>query len=244
MLLRADNITKRFGGVQALDHVSFEIAEGETVGLIGPNGAGKTTLFNCINGTLPIDSGRLYFCGNDVTGRKSYQMTALGICRSYQVVKPFRRMTVLQNATVGAFCREKSRKAAENTALEALRTVGLYEKRDEQGAVLNLGESKRLEIAKALSTRPKLLLLDEVMAGLLPAEVKAMSAIIKGINRAGVTVILIEHNMEAVMTLSDRIIVLNFGKKLAEGTAADIAADKAVIDAYLGTEEEENHAYN
>lgn len=244
MILKIESISKRFGGVQALDRVSFEAEEGDIVGLIGPNGAGKTTLFSCINGTLPIDAGRLYFRGNEVTGKKAYELAALGICRSYQVVKPFRHMTVLQNAMVGAFCKEKLRRAAEGIALEALRMTDLYEKRDAQASVLNLGESKRLEIAKALSTRPKLLLLDEVMAGLLPAEVQAMSAIIKSINEAGVTILLIEHIMEAVMALSNKIVVLNFGKKLAEGTAAEIVKNKAVIDAYFGTEEEEIHAYH
>ncbi|MDD2217989.1 MAG: ABC transporter ATP-binding protein [Eubacteriales bacterium] len=238
MILRADAITKRFGGICALDKVSFEIEEGSIVGLIGPNGAGKTTLFNCINGTLPIDDGRIYFCGEEITNKRSYELARLGMCRSYQIVKPFRSMTVLQNAMVGAFCRVKSRKSAQEIATEALETVGLYEKRDEKASNLNIGESKKLEIAKAFSTKPKLLLLDEVMAGILPSEVKVMSKIVRDINESGVTIILIEHIMEAIMSLSERIIVLNFGEKIAEGAASEVVRNSEVIKAYLGVEEE------
>lgn len=234
MILRAEGITKRFGGLCALDQVSFAVKEGAILGLIGPNGAGKTTLFNCINGTLPVNEGQLYFRQKKITGIKAYEAARLGICRSYQVVKPFRNMTVLENAMVGAFCKTKSRKEAERIAAESLETTGLGGKMDAPASTLNLGQSKKLEVAKSLATKPELLLLDEVMAGLLPAEVQEMSRIIKDINKSGVTIILIEHIMEAVMALSDQIIVLDFGKKIAEGTAQEIIENPAVIEAYLG----------
>lgn len=238
MILRAESISKNFGGIRALDQVSFEVAEGSIVGLIGPNGAGKTTLFNCMNGTLPVDGGRLYFRGREITGKKAHELAKMGMSRSYQVVRPFRNMTVLQNAMVGAFCQVKSRKEAESIAGASLAAVGLYEKKNAKASSLNLGESKKLEIAKAFSTGPKLLLLDEVMAGILPSEVKGMSKIVRDINESGVTIILIEHIMDAVMSLSEKIIVLNFGQKLAEGSAGEIVQNDEVIKAYLGAEEE------
>ena len=238
MLLKLDGVTKKFGGLSAVSGVSFEVEEGAVLGLIGPNGAGKTTLFNCINGTLPITSGAVYFDGEDISKLKSHMISKRGIARSYQIVQPFGNMTTLQNAMVGGFCKNKAYESAENIAMESLKLVNLDKKKDVVAKHLNLGERKKLEIAKALSTQPKLLLLDEVMAGLTPAEVQEMVRIIKSINGSGVTLIIIEHIMEAIMSLSKRIIVLNFGKKIMEGSPLLVSRSEEVIEAYFGMEEE------
>ena len=242
MLLKLDNVTKKFGGLAAVSEVSFEIEEGTVLGLIGPNGAGKTTLFNCINGTLPITSGSIYFNGKDISKLKSHMISKLGIARSYQIVQPFGSMTALQNAMVGGFCKNRAYDRAEEIAVESLRLVNLENKKDVVAKHLNLGERKKLEIAKALSTQPQLLLLDEVMAGLTPAEVQEMVKIIQSINETGVTLIIIEHIMEAIMSLSRHIIVLNFGKKITEGSPAEVSANEEVIEAYFGVEEEQKDA--
>jgi branched-chain amino acid transport system ATP-binding protein len=197
--------------------VSLEVEQGTILGLIGPNGAGKTTLFNCINGTLPVTEGKVFFDGMDITRKKSYEIAKLGIARSYQIVQPFGNMTTLQNSMVGSFCKTKVYKEAEEIALNSLELVHLSQKKDVVAKHLNLGERKKLEIAKALSTRPKLLLLDEVMAGLTPTEVQEMVRIIHTINASGITLIIIEHIMEAIMSLSKRIVVLNFGRRSQKG---------------------------
>ncbi|NLT48480.1 MAG: ABC transporter ATP-binding protein [Clostridiales bacterium] len=237
MLLKIDSVTKKFGGLSAVSDVSFELEEGKILGLIGPNGAGKTTLFNCINGTLPITEGTITFNGEQISGKKSYQIARLGIARSYQVTQPFGNMTTLQNAMVGAFCKTKSYNEAESIGLNALKTVQLDHKAEIVAKHLNLGERKKLEIAKALSTQPKMLLLDEVMAGLTSTEVQDMVKIIREINATGITIIIIEHIMEAIMSLSERIIVLNFGKKIMEGTPDEVSNDQRVIEAYFGVDE-------
>lgn len=239
MLLQIKDVTKKFGGLSAVSEVSFELEEGIILGLIGPNGAGKTTLFGCINGTLPITEGKIFFNGKEISGNKSYQNAKMGIARSYQVVQPFGNMTTLQNAMVGAFCNTNSYKEAESIALKSLETVKLIKKKDVVAKHLNLAERKKLEIAKALSTQPKLLLLDEVMAGLNTTEVYEMLEIIKSLNKSGITLIIIEHIMEAIMNISDRIVVLSFGKKIAEGSPEEISNNPQVIEAYFGVEEEE-----
>ncbi|GHU62757.1 ABC transporter ATP-binding protein [Clostridia bacterium] len=199
-------------------------------------------MFNCINGTLPVSEGTLIFNGTDITKKKSHQIAKMGIARSYQVVQPFGIMTTLENAMVGAFCNTNNYAEAEEIAMRSLTLVMLEEKKDTVARFLNLGERKKLEIAKALSTQPKLLLLDEVMAGLTTTEVKEMVKIIQYINDSGITIILIEHIMEAVMSLSKRVMVLNFGKKIMEGTPEEVSRSPKVIEAYFGVEEEEQDA--
>lgn len=239
MLLKIESVTKKFGGLSAVSEVSLEVEQGTILGLIGPNGAGKTTLFNCINGTLPITEGKILFDGADISHKKSYEIAKSGIARSYQIVQPFGNMTTLQNAMVGGFCKTKIYKEAEEIALRSLELVHLDHKKDVIAKHLNLGERKKLEIAKALSTQPKLLLLDEVMAGLTPIEVQEMVRIIHSINASGVTLIIIEHIMEAIMSLSKRIIVLNFGKKIMEGSPQEVSSNQQVIEAYFGVEDGE-----
>lgn len=242
MLLKIDSVTKKFGGLAALSEVSFEIEEGTILGLIGPNGAGKTTLFSCITGVHPITSGNVFFKGEKISGKKSYEIAKIGIARSYQIVQPFGNMTTIQNAMVGAFCKTSDYNKAEQIALKALETVRLDHKRDNIAKTLNLGERKKLEIAKALSTQPELLLLDEVMAGLTTQEVKEMVKIIEAINASGITIMVIEHIMEAIMSLSKRIVVISFGKKIAEGTPEEITNNQQVIEAYFGIEGGEQDA--
>lgn len=242
MLLNIESVTKKFGGLSAVSDVSFEVEQGTILGLIGPNGAGKTTLFNCINGTLPITEGKITFNGQDITGKKSFEIAKLGIARSYQIVQPFGNMTTLQNAMVGAFCKTNVYKEAEEIAQKSLELVLLNNKKDVVAKYLNLGQRKKLEIAKALSTKPKLLLLDEVMAGLTPTEVQEMVKIIHSINASGITIIIIEHIMEAIMSLSNRIVVLNFGKKITEGTPEEVSNNQQVIEAYFGVEDGEQDA--
>ena len=242
MILQVESVTKKFGGLSAVSEVSLEVEQGDMIGLIGPNGAGKTTLFNCINGTLPITEGKIIFDGVDITRKKSHEIAKLGIARSYQIVQPFGNMTTLQNAMVGGFCKTKVYKEAEAIALRSLELVRLDHKKNLVAKHLNLGERKKLEIAKALSTQPKLLLLDEVMAGLTPTEVQEMVKIIHSINASGITLIIIEHIMEAIMSLSKRVVVLNFGKKIIEGTPEEVSSNPQVIEAYFGVEDGEEDA--
>lgn len=236
MLLEVNNVSKHFGGVKAVNNSSFTVGKNEIVGIIGPNGAGKTTLFNLISGNFPVTNGNINFKGENITNQKPYILCKKGIGRTYQVVKPFGNITVLENVIVGAFNKINSKDEAREYSLEILKKVGLYEQRNQIGKSLTLANKKRLEVAKALATQPELLLLDEVMAGLNPTEIKDVLPMIQSLNDDGITIILIEHIMEVVMTICDRIIVINHGEKIAEGTAEEIANNDKVIEAYLGGE--------
>ncbi len=235
-LLDVRGIGKRFGGLQAVADVSFTLNEGEILGLIGPNGAGKTTLFNLVNGVFKTDTGSITFSGKDITGRSPDQVVHLGLARTHQIVRPLGGMSVLANVTVGAcFGREyQSMRAARVTALEVLELVGLASRANSPARSLTLAGKKRLEVARALAARPKLLLLDEVLAGLNPTEIALMIDLIRKIRESGISVFMIEHVMQAIMNLSDRIVVLNLGRKIAEASPTEVVKNSDVVEAYLG----------
>ncbi|MFV0436080.1 MAG: ABC transporter ATP-binding protein [Desulfopila sp.] len=233
-MLRVEKMTKEFGGLRAVDSLDLTIEKGQIFGLIGPNGAGKSTAFNCIAGVYAPTRGTILFNGERINGCKPWNLCKKGLARTFQIVKPFASKSVLYNVTVGAFANTNSRRNAEDKALQVLESLDFADKKEVLAGNLTIADRKRLEIAKALATTPKLLLLDEVMAGLRPAEVDEMVAILKGLRNEGVTIFVIEHIMRAIMALSDRIVVIQFGKKIAEGTPAEIANDTNVIKAYLG----------
>jgi len=235
-ILQVQGVSKRFGGLQALCNVAFDLPEGQILGLIGPNGAGKTTLFNCINGVYPPTEGRVIFQGQDITGWRPYNVARLGLARTHQIVQPLNELTVLQNVMAGAcFGHERrSLSQAQDIADEVLAFVGLAERRGGLAASLNVAQKKRLELARALAARPYLLLLDEVLAGLNPAEIAEMVEVVLKIRDRGVTIFIIEHVMHALMNVSDRVIVIDHGEQIAEGTPEEVANNPRVIEAYLG----------
>ena len=235
-ILELTKVRKSFGGIKAVEDFSLSVEEGEILGLIGPNGAGKSTLFNCIAGVFPPTSGEIVFRGEKINNQRPWDLCCKGLARTFQIVKPFATRSVLYNVMVGAFATTDKRAEAERRALEVLRHLHMEDRKDMRAGTLTIADRKRLEIAKALATRPKLLLLDEVMAGLRPTEVDEMVAIIKRLREGGMTIFVIEHIMRAIMALSDRIAVLHFGTKIAEGPPHEMAHDERVVKAYLGEE--------
>ncbi|HEV8659729.1 MAG TPA: ABC transporter ATP-binding protein [Thermoanaerobaculia bacterium] len=236
-ILEIRHVSKFFGGLAANSDVSFDVPEGTVVGLIGPNGAGKTTLFNCITGYYPPSKGEIVFNGRRMNGLKPDKVCKLGMVRTWQKVRPLTNLSVLDNVMVGALCRTNSVNEARGIALGQLRIVRLQNKTNLLAGTLPIGERKRLEVARVLATKPKLLLLDEVMGGLNPAESEEIIQLILDTRREGITQMVIEHDMKAIMRLSDRIVVLNSGEKLAEGSPKEIIENSAVIEAYLGAEQ-------
>ncbi|MBN2284283.1 MAG: ABC transporter ATP-binding protein [Deltaproteobacteria bacterium] len=233
-MLEVKNVSKHFGGLKAVDQVSLSINEGEIFGLIGPNGAGKSTLFNCVAGYYPPTFGEILFRGESITGLRPWDICKKRIARTFQLVKPFKMKSVLYNTMVGAYVRSTNPAEVRDMALEILEELQLADKKDVLAKNLTIADRKRLELARAMATDPEMLLLDECMAGLRPNEVDETLDIIRGIRDRGVTIFVIEHIMRAIMSLSDRITVIQFGAKIMEGTPAEVAADERVIKAYLG----------
>ena len=235
-LLTLDRVTKRFGGLTAVREVSLQVRQGDLLGIIGPNGAGKTTLFNVISGYYRPEEGRVVFDGADLTGQPAHAISRRGLTRTFQIVKPFGNLSVLDNVMIGALTREASTRAARAEAGRVIDICGLGPHAAARARTLPLALRKRLEVARALATRPRLLLLDEVMAGLNPTELAAMIDLIRRLHAEGLTLIVIEHIMAAMMRLAQRIVMLHHGEKIAEGTPREITSDRRVIDAYLGEE--------
>jgi branched-chain amino acid transport system ATP-binding protein len=233
-MLEVRNLTKYFGGLGAVKNLSFEVEKGKIFGLIGPNGSGKTTVFNLINGFYSPTSGGILFKGESITGFKPNVICRKGIARTFQVVKPLSRMTVLENVMASAFCRVNSLNEARKEAIKGLEFCGLIHRKDYLAKSLTIGDRKRLEISRALATRPELILLDETAAGLNPTELDQAIALIKKIRDQGITILIVEHIMKVIMSISDRIHAINYGQTITEGTPQEVANNQAVIEAYLG----------
>jgi branched-chain amino acid transport system ATP-binding protein len=236
VMLSLEHVTKRFGGLTAVRDVTLEVRRGDLLGVIGPNGAGKTTLFNLIGGYYRVDEGRIAFEGRDVTGQPAHAIAMLGLTRTFQIVKPFGSLSVLDNVMIGALTRRASTRQARTDAERVIDLCGLGPHAAARARALPLALRKRLEVARALATQPKLLLLDEVMAGLNATELAGMVDLVRRLHAEGLTLIVIEHIMAAMMRLAQRIVMLHHGEKIAEGTPREIASDRRVIDAYLGEE--------
>ncbi len=237
-LLELNKLTINFGGLIAVNNLDMEVNSGEAVGLIGPNGAGKTSAFNLISGVYKPSHGQVFFNGEDITGLPPYEISRKGIGRTFQVVKPFGSMTVLENVMVGGFISTANRAKSQEIAREVIEKINLKAKTHVLAKNLTLAERKRLEVAKALATEPQLLLLDEVLAGLNPTEIEEAVKMIKKINESGITILMIEHVLQATMAVCSRIVVLDYGKKIAEGTPQEVTSNPEVIKAYLGDDYE------
>jgi len=235
-LLELVGVTKKFGGLIANKDISLDISRGQIVGLIGPNGAGKTTLFNVITGFHKADDGRVLFNGHEITNFRPHAVCKKGVARTFQIVKVFGEMTVLENVSVGAFNRYNSGEAAKKKALEVLELIQLGADPETRASALTFADQRKLELARALATDPELLLLDEMMAGLNLTEIKEVTNLLRRIRDKGMTLFVVEHVMEAIMPLADKVIVLDFGEKLADGKPSEVARNRAVIEAYLGEE--------
>ena len=235
-LLEARGLSRSFGGLQAVAGLDLTVGRGEMLGLIGPNGAGKTTVFNLLSGFLVPDAGEILLDGRSIVGLAPHAICRLGLARTFQIVRPFPRMTVLENVRVGALARHPRASEALARARDVVAKVGLGPRERVLAGALTLADRKRLELARALATDPALLLLDEVMAGLNPTEIETIIGLVRSIHESGVSILLIEHNMRAVMALSQRIVVLSFGERIAEGAPVDIANHPKVVEAYLGEE--------
>ncbi|MCU0590203.1 MAG: ABC transporter ATP-binding protein [Desulfobacterales bacterium] len=233
-ILSLRNVSKAFGGLKAVNQVSFEVSAGEIVGLIGPNGAGKTTVFNLISGYDPPTEGNISFNGREIGGRKPFELAAMGIGRTFQIVKPFAGLSVLDNVTVASYLRYPAQRDARRKAREVLEFIGMGDRADMPAAGLTLAGRKRLEIGKALALEPKLILLDEVVAGLNPTEADQTVQLILSIRDSGVTTLIVEHIMRVIMGISHRVVVLNYGSLITQGAPEEVARDPQVIEAYLG----------
>ena len=233
-LLTVKNLTMRFGNLTAVDEVGLSVGQGEIIGLIGPNGAGKTTFFNCLTGYLTPRHGSIRFNGQEITGLRPNKICKLGMARTFQIVQVFREMTTWENVIVGAFCRTADAARAYEQTMEILQFTGLYEKKDSLVSNLTIADHKRLEISKALATQPRLLMLDEAMAGLNATETNEAIELIKKIRNRGITLIVVEHVMEVIMSISERVVVFDSGRKIAEDSPDQIVKDPRVIEAYLG----------